>query len=324
MTPRETLLASLAADPSDALAWAALADALEEAGEAPRAELLRLTRRLLSLKRRARGRRDVERRVQRLILDGVRPCWPDVTNSIGMRFALIPAGASTIGAPPSEDGRLDHEPFRDAVIPRPLWLGVFPVTQRQFLEVMGSNPSRFVGDEAYDNTYEDESGKRHDTSECPAEDMTWPAARRFCKTLGALPAEKAARRRYRLPTEDEWEYACRAGTITPFHFGQRLTRELANFGGHLGNPCPVGSYPPNPFGLYDMHGQVWEKCVVCPVDEDESEQGLSQCLRGGSYIDGETGCRSSFRTHEGYVQTSDNDVGMRVVMEIAPEPPRAG
>jgi len=314
MTPRETLLSSLADDPSDALAWAALADELEESGEAPCAELLRLTRRLLSLPRRARGRRAAESRVQRLLLDGVRPCWPEVTNSVGMRLALVPPGRCRIGAPPSESGRLDHEAFREVEVPRPLWFGVFPVTQRQFWTVLGENPSHFSGP-ADTFAWEGDDQDTHDTSDWPAESMTWGAARRFCRKLGARPEEKKAGRRYRLPTEEEWEYACRAGTTTAFHFGKSLTHALANFGRHVGHPCPVGRHPPNAFGLHDMHGQVWEKCVLVPVDEGETDEVLAECLRGGSYNDGATGCRSAFRTHEGYVETSDDDVGFRVVME---------
>jgi uncharacterized protein (TIGR02996 family) len=302
MTTLETLLSAIAANPADELCWLALADALEESGEPRRAELTRLTRKLLVLKRTARERRPTENRVQELLISGVRPCVPEITNSLGMRLVLIPPGKFRIGSPAREMERLDHEPLRDVVIERPFWLGAFPVTQRQYVSLMKSNPS----------AHEDTEGA--DTPDWPADNMTWEQARSFCDKLSRRKREKEARRKYRLPTENEWEYACRAGTTTAFALGPRLTHELANFGNELGRPCPVGSYPPNGWGLYDMHGNVWEKCVLCPVDEDEEEH--SEALRGAAFRDSEDGCRSAFRTHEGYVETSDGDVGFRVVMEV--------
>jgi uncharacterized protein (TIGR02996 family) len=302
MTTLETLLSAIAANPSDELAWLALADALEESGEPRRAELTRLTRQLLSLGRTARKRRPTETRVQELLIVGVRPCVPEITNSIGMRLVLIPPGKFRIGSPAREMQRLEHEPLRDVVVERPFWMGVFPVTQGQFVALMKTNPSAHKGVDG------------EDTSDWPADNMSWAQARSFCNKLSRRPSEKKARRKYRLPTENKWEYACRAGTTTAFAFGPRLTHALANFGNELGCPCPVGRYPPNAWGLYDMHGNVWEKCVVCPVDVDEED--YIEGLRGAAYRDSEDGCRSAFRTHNGYVDTSDNDVGFRVVMEV--------
>src|SRR5262249_35661117 len=105
----------------------------------------------------------------------------------------------------------------------------------------------------------------------PVEGVSWHAADDFCRRLSELPAEKAAGRVYRLPTEAEWEHACRAGTTTPFFFGATLSRQQACYDGHypydgsprgnfLNRTTPVGSFPPNAFGLYDMHGNVWEWC----------------------------------------------------------------
>ncbi|MBY0228260.1 MAG: formylglycine-generating enzyme family protein [Gemmataceae bacterium] len=299
MTHVETLLAALADAPGDELAWLALADALEEAGEPLRAELLRCTRTMMSLKRRARGRRAAEDRAQRLLRDGVRPCWPQITNSVGMPFALVPPGAWVVGSPAAEADRLDHEPLKEAVIDRPLWFGVFPVTQRQHEALMGADPSAYDGPGALD---------------CPADSMTWPQARGFCRKLGRLPEEKKAGRRYRLPDEDEWEAACRAGTSTPWCFGKALTPALACYDEQPDrHPCPVGRYPPNPWGLHDMHGNVWEKCVCVPRPDEDDD--LAEALRGGSFRDPTDGCRSAFRTHTGFVRTTDDDVGFRVVME---------
>src|SRR5204863_6448340 len=133
-------------------------------------------------------------------------------------------------------------------------LGVYPVTQAQYEKVMGNNPSQF------------RPGKDGlDTADFPVENISWQNAKDFCAKLSALPAEKSAGRVYRLPTEAEWEYACRAGTTTPFAFGKALSSDQANFNGtlpyggaakgpHLNRPAKVGSYKPNAFGLYDMHG----------------------------------------------------------------------
>src|SRR5262245_60111696 len=206
MSPLQTLLSAIAANPSDELGWLALADALEESGEPLRAELTRLTRQLLSLKRTSRERRPTEKRVQELLLAGARPCVPEISNSVGMRLVLIPPGKFRIGSPVREMERLDHETLRDAVIERPFWMGVFPVTQRQYVALMKTNPS------GHKNT------EGADTSDWPAENMSWPQARSFCTKLSRLPSEMEAKRKYRLPTEDEWEYACRAGTTTAFAF----------------------------------------------------------------------------------------------------------
>src|SRR5205807_7859539 len=134
---------------------------------------------------------------------------------------------------------------------RPFFLGRFPVTQWQYQRVMGVNLSFFFG------------GERGGGPEHPVEMVNWEDAVEFCRRLSALPAEKAAGRVYRLPTEAEWEYACRAGTTTPFSFGTALSSTQANFNGtypyggaatgpYLRRTAKVGSYAPNAWGLYDM------------------------------------------------------------------------
>ncbi len=180
-----------------------------------------------------------------------------LTNSIDMKLALIPAGEFEMGD--SIDG-----PVHRVRISKPFYLGVYEVTQSQYKQVVGTNPSWFsktgVG-----------KGKVSglDTSDSPVEWVSWDDAQEFCKKLSALSGEQSMGREYRLPTEAEWEYACRAGTQTKFHFGDVLNGDKANVNGtepegtttkgpYLGRTTSVGRYGANAFGLYDMHGNVWE------------------------------------------------------------------
>jgi formylglycine-generating enzyme required for sulfatase activity len=123
-------------------------------------------------------------------------------------------------------------------------MGVHEVSQAQYRAVIGGNPSRYVGDAL------------------PVEHLTWSQAVAFCEKLTSLPEERAAGRRYRLPTEAEWEYACRAGTTTRYHVGEKLTSKDARFHDTYSvttqPTATIGSYPPNAWGLHDMHGNVWE------------------------------------------------------------------
>ncbi len=175
-------------------------------------------------------------------------------------------------------------------------MGVHEVTQAQYAQVMGKNPSDFQGDNL------------------PVETVSYKDALEFCQKLSDLPAEKAAGRKYRLPTEAEWEYCCRAGTSTPFHFGNELNGTQANCDGnnpygttkkgpYLEKTSPVGSYPANAWGLYDMHGNVWEWCQdwygdypkQSVTDPRGPEVGSGCVLRGGSWRDGAAFCRSAYR-----------------------------
>ena len=174
---------------------------------------------------------------------------------------------------------------------------------------MGKNPSGFSG------------AKR------PVEKVSWDNAVDFCRKL----SQKTGRE-YRLPSEAEWEYACRAGTTTPFHFGETITTELANYNGtdpyayepkgkYLERTTDVGIFPPNAFGLYDMHGNVWEWCqddlhdnyIGAPKDGSvwESQGGDTKVLRGGSWFNPPQYSRSASRGIYGKRDLDASDFGSR-------------
>jgi formylglycine-generating enzyme required for sulfatase activity len=178
-----------------------------------------------------------------------------LTNSIGMKLVRIPPGTFTMGSPPGEATRRKDELQHEVEITRAFYLGMYEVTQAQYQKVIGSNPSHFSASGKNSGTV-----RGLDTNDFPVDNITWAMADSFCKRLSALPREKGARRVYRLPTEAEWEYACRAGAKkhTVYHYGNTISPKDANFLRKLGRTCKVGSYKPNAWGLFDMHGNVWE------------------------------------------------------------------
>jgi formylglycine-generating enzyme required for sulfatase activity len=236
----------------------------------------------------------------------------EVTNSIDMKLVLIPAGEFVMGSPAGEAEREAGEEQHPVAIPRPFYLGAHTVTQGQYQKVMGKNASFFRPNNG--------GGPDH-----PVEQVRWNEARAFCTRLSALPEEKKAGRTYRLPSEAEWEYACRAGTTTPFHVGAALSSEQANFNGNypyggaakgpfLRRTAKVGSYPPNAWGLYDMHGNVYEWCndwydpdyyKNSPKDNPKGpdkgvmatgfESHYFVVVRGGCWLDEGRACRSARR-----------------------------
>ncbi|MCL6502112.1 MAG: formylglycine-generating enzyme family protein [Pirellulales bacterium] len=261
-----------------------------------------------------------------------------ITNSIGMQLVLIPAGEFQMGSK-NELGRNADEEQRPVKITRAFYMGVYEVTQQEYQTVMGSNPSYFsAGGEGASAV------EGMDTSRFPVENVTWEEAAEFCRRLSELPAEKEAGRVYRLPTEAEWEYACRAGTTTPFNVGESLASTQANFDGNypylkqedvykgvdpatlkgpfLRRTTTVGSYPPNAFGLYDMHGNVWEWCAdwyspvyykSSPVEDPPGpESGTHRIVRGGSWYWFAAGCRSAARKERNPAERRNTD-GFRVV-----------
>jgi formylglycine-generating enzyme required for sulfatase activity len=237
----------------------------------------------------------------------------EVTNSLGMRLVLIPPGKFTMGAPEDERDRCEDEGQHAVTITRPFYLGVYPVTHAEFERVMGTNPSWFSG---LNGGKDRVAGL--DTSRFPVEMVSWVDAAKFCRALSAVRAEKRAAHTYRLPTEAEWEYACREGgvSVTPFHFGSSLSSRQANFDGRkpyggappgrcLGRTTAVGTYPANGLGLHDLHGNVWEWCADWygadsdsprPARNSQAPEGKDRrVLRGGSWDGAGRFCRAAFR-----------------------------
>lgn len=237
-------------------------------------------------------------------------------NSIEMPFRRIPAGEFMMGSPASESDRSDEERLHPVRITRPFYLGTFEVTQSQFQRVMQKNPSSFKGDTL------------------PVESVTWQDANEFCWRLSELPAERTAGRKYRLPTEAEWEYACRAGSTTVFPQGHSLSSLKENFDGRqpyggapegpdLAGTVRVGNYPPNAFGLHDMPGNVSEWCADffdreydqpdSRVDPAGPSTGARRVTRGGNWLNGAQRCRSAARSSE-LPRSADSVIGFRVVV----------
>jgi uncharacterized protein (TIGR02996 family) len=332
MDTEATLLAALHADPQDEVAWTALADWLEESGQPARAELTRLRLALRGTEVTwARAAR--EERQRALLLDGVRPCVPVLTGPLGLELALVPAGTFLMGSPATEALRESYEHQHEVEISKPFYLGVYPVTQAQYRELIGDNPSWFRAGSRGDGA---KAVRGLDTRTFPVERVSWTQAVAFCKRLSGLPGEKAAGRVYRLPTEAEWECACRAGTTTAFNLGPAITAHQANYRGtepygdaargpNLRRTVPVGRYPPNAFGLYDMHGQVWEWCSdvwdeqyyrrARRRDPKGPRSGTERCQRGGCW--GAIGrcCRSAYRCSDS-PDAEQYAFGFRVAMTM--------
>jgi formylglycine-generating enzyme required for sulfatase activity len=207
-----------------------------------------------------------------------------------MEFVLLPPGTFMMGSPPGEKLRENVETLHRVTLTRAFWMSVTPVTQAQWQAVVGNNPSRFQGENL------------------PVQNVSWNTARKFCVKLG-----KREGRSYRLPTEAEWEYACRAGTSSPFFFGATLLPEQASSlasaaypGGlrtYVAEPPAVRTYPPNGWGLYDVHGGVWQWCQDWfkkysrgdSVDPQGPDQGEQRVIRGGCWRANSENCRSARR-----------------------------
>ncbi len=303
----------LAMDPADDLAWLAVADWLEENGEAERAELVRLTR-LLRLEGNSADSSRREDRQMELLAAGIEPCVATVTNSIGMKLAYIPAGEFMMGSPQGE-GYDDERPQHKVKITKAFYLGIHEVTQGQFKAVMGYNPSYFSrdGTKKPGAMYtinpaggKDKIGTTDDPDDYPVENVSWEEANEFCEKLSRMAKEKEKNHLYRLPTEAEWEYSCRGGAVRykRFHFGDELTSNLANFGKNLERTTTIGSYKANAFGLHDMHGNVWEWCSDSHVDYDKNDQenpigpaeASDRVFRGGSWANWAKLCSAGYRS----------------------------
>ena len=237
----------------------------------------------------------------------------DLGNNVSMKLALIPAGKFMMGSPKDEEARegygmrlmllgpVDNEsPRHEVTISKPFYMGAYLVTQEQYEQVMGKNPS------------ESNKGPQY-----PVENVNWYDADEFCKKLSQQTGKNV-----HLPTEAQWEYACRAGTTTPFNTGKTISTDQANYKGeevygdgkkgeNRGKTTPVDAFKPNAWGLYDMHGNVYQWCadwygkdyyakghnidpVGPPTGPERTTNGL-KILRGGSWFSPPQECRSAYR-----------------------------
>jgi formylglycine-generating enzyme required for sulfatase activity len=213
------------------------------------------------------------------------------TNSLNMKFVWIPPGTFMMGSAKEEKERKNDETQHKVTLTKGFYMGVYTVNQEEWKEVMGNNPSKFQGEK-----------------NLPVEQVNWNECQEFIKKL-----REKDKKPYRLPTEAEWEYACRAGTTTPFYSGETLSTDQANYNGNYAygdgkkgiyraKTMPVGSFPANAWGLYDMHGNVWQWCQD-GLDEYPKKEatdplgatGESRVIRGGSWIDNPLECRSAYR-----------------------------
>jgi formylglycine-generating enzyme required for sulfatase activity len=245
-----------------------------------------------------------------------------------IEFARIPAGEFMMGAPDSEPELGHNKPQHKVTISKDFYMGIYLVTQEQYEKIIGINPSYFSAKGEQKSRVEG-----MDTRRFPVEGVVWEEAEQFCRKLSELTG-----RRCTLPTEAQWEYACRAGTTTPFHFGTSCNGTQANCNGnipdgteekgpYLGRTCAVGSYPANAFGLYDMHGNVWEWCADWlsqdyyqtseTVDPKGPATGASHIQRGCSWNTDARLCRAAVRSWNATVYRGrtfrDGNMGFRVV-----------
>lgn len=254
----------------------------------------------------------------------------DLGNGVFLDLVKIPGGRFRMGSPNSESDRYEDEGPQHGVQISGVWIGEYPVTQAQWRAVaalpkverdLDADPANFKGDNR------------------PVEKVSWDEAVEFCQRLS-----RHSGRDYRLPSEAEWEYACRAGTTTPFHLGETITTDLANYRGtaweYEGKTYPgsygqgpkgkfreettnVGNFPANGFGLYDMHGNVWEWCADHRHDSYKdaptngrvwlsSDDSNLRLVRGGSWLFIPALCRSASRNWVARDIQTDN-LGFRVV-----------
>jgi formylglycine-generating enzyme required for sulfatase activity len=258
----------------------------------------------------------------------------DLGNGVDLEMVLIPSGTFMMG-PESEAGPNINEIQHQVTISKPFYMGKYPVTQAQWQQVMGTNPSLWKSNPWHELMGTNPSLFRSKKL-LPVENISWKDTQSFClklKEMTQLP--------FGIPTEAQWEYACRAGTTTPFHFGSQLNGMQANCNGtapypyiqgwfwttknkgtYLGKTSPVGKYPANVWGLYDMHGNVWEWCsdwygeypsgsVTDPIGP---ATGSDHVFRGGCWWRSAGCCRSAARYSIVPSDCGLNCIGFRVAL----------
>jgi formylglycine-generating enzyme required for sulfatase activity len=251
----------------------------------------------------------------------------DLGNAVSLKMVAISAGSFMMGSPENEKGRSSYEGPQHEVKVSAFFMGQTQVTQGQWKAVaklpkvkqdLLEDPSKFKG------------------TDRPVENVSWDDAIEFCDRLSAKTGK-----RYGLPSEAQWEYACRAGTTMPFYFGETISTDVANYNGNYtyeegrkGNyrreTMAVGKFPPNSFGLYDMHGNIWEWCADpwhdsyknAPIDgsiwKTKPSNDSYRLLRGGSWVNNPSGCRSAYRGRNERVNRND-DVGFRLLLLPSPQ-----
>ncbi|MGD0091128.1 MAG: formylglycine-generating enzyme family protein [Planctomycetota bacterium] len=232
----------------------------------------------------------------------------DLAEGVKLELVFIPAGKFMMGSPETEKDRSAAETQHEVTISQPFYMGKYEVTEEQYQAVTGTSPSR-------------------NGAQSPVERVTWDEAQEFCQKLSALTGKTV-----QLPTEAQWEYACRAGTATRFHSGDSDSDldGVAWYGNKVSNKTmhPVGQKKPNAFGLYDMHGNVWEWCAdwygeyaagAATDPTGPARASTSRVVRGGGWSDDPRYCRSAFRESKDPDRRSGLDnVGFRVVVPRTP------
>ena len=233
----------------------------------------------------------------------------DLGGGVKLDLVLISPGKFMMGSPAGEKDRSNDETQHEVTLSKPFYIGKYAVTQEQYEKVMGANPSNFKG------------------AKNPVETVSWDDAQDFCKKLSATSGKTV-----RLPTEAEREYACRAGSTTAFCFGDN-ENGLADYAWYASNSDskthPVGEKKPNAWGLYDMHGNVFEWCqdwygdypAGAATDPQGAAQGAGRVLRGGCWGVAPRYCRSAFRDDNYPVGRLDgHGLGFRVVAVVPRTP----
>ena len=275
----------------------------------------------------------------------------EITNAIGMKFVLIPPGEFMMGSPNEvieeelktpgiegwyRDSMAGEGPQHRVRITKPFYLGMYVVTQEEYQQVMGNNPSEFRAGGKFRGRVNGQDTKRF-----PVEHVRWDDAVEFCRRLSELPVERATKRQYGLPTEAQWEYACRVGSRGRFCCSsdrgdipkEAAERDLSNYGwfnnNSGGRTHAAGERPANAWGLYDMHGNVWEWCQDCydagyysrsPMDDPTGPPaGRGHVTRGGSWFDPPERCRSACRFNRWpWLGDCFFNLGFRVSLVLTP------
>jgi formylglycine-generating enzyme required for sulfatase activity len=272
-----------------------------------------------------------------------------LSDEVGLEMVAIPGGKFMMGSPESEHDRSVDESPQHQVTVQPFWMGKYPVTEAQWNAISNTSP---VERELNLDTPGFERDPLEDTDwevvNLPITGVYWDEAIEFCHRLS-----RDTGRKYRLPSEAEWEYACRAGTQTPFYFGPTITSDLANYRGtdagsanerwffsgaydrgpkgiYRNDITPVDTFPPNAFGLYDLHGNVSEWCLDlwhgdyrdAPADGSAWIAGGwdDMVTRGGSYSSFPARCRSAGRHLHTLERYGRDTIGLRVVCELPGTP----